>query len=640
MNAIKESYVLMGLAKKRELRARRALSKNIKERQLLVATSAFGEIRKDLMNNIGIERTKGFLFRYGWGLGKRDALKVKDRSDMTLKEKILTGPLSHTKTGQVIAESTNLQLDEAELNTFVCMEGTWYKSYEAEQHVKKFGTSNVSVCHTLTGYASGYLSTLFNETIIVKETTCAAEGARLCRWIGKRASEWGEEAAEYVDFLTEKPIILELEETYEELLQRRNKLAKIAEVQKILTETIMDGRGFQSIAEQIAAIIHAPLIIENFSLETVAVSPILRSTYEEIKTSFQNHIQTYGSISKTEKNRFLRTLRKTKVIDLPYHVRVITPIYLQGNIYGYASLILPHKSKDISLAEAVVERVATFCSLYLLNEQVKYETLERMKGNLLEDLIEGIIESKNEIIQRGKYLQVDLDKPYYVSILRYDPFSENVKCEIEFHEKILDAITRINKKNKTNILIAQRTKYVELYIPVEESEEKSIEAYIVQLVQQLKRNFPFARFQAGISERGTDVHKVKELHQQAKIAVRLGERNEEIIPFSDVGMIGALVAENDEATIVKNAERLLAPLFQKGKPVCEETLQSLYTYLKNARNLEQTAHDLSLSVSGVRYRVRKIEKELGRKLTDPLVNYELLLALQSLQIIGKVNLFY
>ncbi|BCJ88260.1 helix-turn-helix domain-containing protein [Effusibacillus dendaii] len=53
------------------------------------------------------------------------------------------------------------------------------------------------------------------------------------------------------------------------------------------------------------------------------------------------------------------------------------------------------------------------------------------------------------------------------------------------------------------------------------------------------------------------------------------------------------------------------------------TVQALYVFLVNGGNLEQTANDLSLSMSGLRYRIQKIETLIGQELRNPIVNYQL-----------------
>ncbi|HLR80129.1 MAG TPA: helix-turn-helix domain-containing protein [Bacillota bacterium] len=61
--------------------------------------------------------------------------------------------------------------------------------------------------------------------------------------------------------------------------------------------------------------------------------------------------------------------------------------------------------------------------------------------------------------------------------------------------------------------------------------------------------------------------------------------------------------------------------------------------LENGGNLEETAADLALSVSGLRYRIRKIEEILERDLRDPVENYQLLLSLQVLILIDELEVY-
>ena len=46
------------------------------ERIVLTSSAIFGTLRKDLTENLGTKRMKGFLMRYGWNLGAADAEKA------------------------------------------------------------------------------------------------------------------------------------------------------------------------------------------------------------------------------------------------------------------------------------------------------------------------------------------------------------------------------------------------------------------------------------------------------------------------------------------------------------------------------------------------------------------------------------
>jgi PucR family transcriptional regulator, purine catabolism regulatory protein len=48
---------------------------NLQNRSLIVDVHAFGSFRKDLIKSIGLERTKGFMFHYGWDMEMQDAKK-------------------------------------------------------------------------------------------------------------------------------------------------------------------------------------------------------------------------------------------------------------------------------------------------------------------------------------------------------------------------------------------------------------------------------------------------------------------------------------------------------------------------------------------------------------------------------------
>ena len=142
---------------------------------VLISISAFGTLRKNLIKNIGNERVKGFLIRYGWELGQEDAKKVLKKNLDTLKDAIEYGPILHRMRGNPEIEVTNLEMKPTNDKISVQMEGVWKGSYEAEEHLRQFGFSHTPVCFTLIGYASGYLSKICNQMVIFKELACQAE---------------------------------------------------------------------------------------------------------------------------------------------------------------------------------------------------------------------------------------------------------------------------------------------------------------------------------------------------------------------------------------------------------------------------------------------------------------------------------
>ena len=70
----------------------------------------------------------------------------------------------------------------------------------------------------------------------------------------------------------------------------------------------------------------------------------------------------------------------------------------------------------------------------------------------------------------------------------------------------------------------------------------------------------------------------------------------------------------------------------------DEFLKTLYAFLNNNGNLQQTMLDLNLSMSGLVYRLQKLEEMLKKDLRSSTHSFELMLLLKSLIILGKIEM--
>ena len=78
---------------------------------ILSSTDAWGVLRKDLIDTLGIQRAKRFLLRYGWNCGKNEARMLKDMvewdSDL---DWLVAGSQMHQIGGRVSSILNNLML--------------------------------------------------------------------------------------------------------------------------------------------------------------------------------------------------------------------------------------------------------------------------------------------------------------------------------------------------------------------------------------------------------------------------------------------------------------------------------------------------------------------------------------------------
>ena len=112
--------------------------KDPQERMVSIPVASIGMMKHELLETIGRERTKGFLLRYGWHTGVFDAVKMKELTWDDPREMLLAGPEMHTSHGYVEEAITGRVEADLEKRTLY-HDATWKNSYEAEEHIKRYG---------------------------------------------------------------------------------------------------------------------------------------------------------------------------------------------------------------------------------------------------------------------------------------------------------------------------------------------------------------------------------------------------------------------------------------------------------------------------------------------------------------------
>ena len=169
------------------------------QRMVLMASSALGVLRSELIESLGVERARGLLTRIGYNSGARDAqLTSTLRTNVSRVEAIYLGAQLHMLEGMVTVEPVRAEID-AESGHFYC-EFLWLGSAEDEEHMRLYGTGIEPACWMQTGYASGFASIFMGRPVLFREVECASQGSAHCRIIGKPVDDW-EGAEEDLRFL-------------------------------------------------------------------------------------------------------------------------------------------------------------------------------------------------------------------------------------------------------------------------------------------------------------------------------------------------------------------------------------------------------------------------------------------------------
>ncbi|HER43366.1 MAG TPA: sigma-54-dependent Fis family transcriptional regulator, partial [Candidatus Eisenbacteria bacterium] len=185
---------------------------------------AMAQLRKDLVNSIGVEQTRRVLARFGYYWGKADAAGMEKIADWDDREEWLrAGPHLHSLQG--VARTEIKDIETGEDGSFR-MEVIWHDSAEAEEQLLELGVSKDTGCWILEGYASGYASYWFGRPVHFKESTCRCRGDEICRVVGKDLDSWGPEAKQFIDDFAAEDVQGKIEALMAELRKKTLELAR------------------------------------------------------------------------------------------------------------------------------------------------------------------------------------------------------------------------------------------------------------------------------------------------------------------------------------------------------------------------------------------------------------------------------
>jgi len=159
------------------------------QRMVLMHAEALGALRRELIETMGLDRARGLLTRMGYLSGARDAALVRRQwPEAEPPVAAVAGTRLHALEGVVKVEVVRVSYDAATGD--YQGEFLWHNSSEDDEHIAVYGVSGSPACWMQTGYATGYVSTLFGRLILFREVACRSAGDAQCRVIGRSVELW------------------------------------------------------------------------------------------------------------------------------------------------------------------------------------------------------------------------------------------------------------------------------------------------------------------------------------------------------------------------------------------------------------------------------------------------------------------
>ena len=323
--------------------------------------------------------------------------------------------------------------------------------------------------------------------------------------------------------------------------------------------------------------------------------------------------------------------------DLDDYKRLITPIYFQKEVVAYCSFLY----KDLKLQEVdklILEQGALACSLYLFNERTRIQTELRLQGNLLDDILSNQINFE-EISKKSYYVGFQLNAPYFMMAICPNHQELTIRDELKFNDRLIKGISQFLKDRKINALLGQKSGNILIFLSegMLLKSENSKKRFCQALHEYCSSKYPSHDFKFGISSSSAKIEEASQLYDESTSSLRIANHYQKVVFFEFLG-IEEIMFQMENDPLQKFIRRNLGALIEEDKNKDMELTKTLFHYLSNGCNITKTARAMNFSISGLRYRLQKINELLETDINAPDVGYQIYLSLKLLIYWGELDI--
>ena len=161
------------------------------QRMLLFHAAAFAELRRELIERLGMGPAREIIMRLGYLQGFEDGVAIRqDQGERPVEELLALGPRLREVEGFVRNHPIDAMVFDGERGAF-WGDYVWTASCEAQAHLEQFGAGDEAACWIMLGYANGYCTAVTGLPVVWREIECVATGHSHCRVVGRALSDWG-----------------------------------------------------------------------------------------------------------------------------------------------------------------------------------------------------------------------------------------------------------------------------------------------------------------------------------------------------------------------------------------------------------------------------------------------------------------
>lgn len=467
--------------------------------------------------------------------------------------------------------------------------------------------------------------------------------------INKRNGAFSDDDARLLELLAgQLAIVIKNARLLKQMEQKNDLLRHSMEIHNRLTRMVLREREMGEMIQRLARLIGRDVIVQDHFFKVLGAS-----LKDEEKTLLQMEKAMAGEL--WQHPGFTKMLEQLvterQVVNLPAsprhglkQPRLIAPITLSNNILGYVS-ILENKQRTLGeLDYLAIEHAVTVFTLKMMQQKIAYDVAERIKGDFLNDLLNGNFQSSGDMLRRASYLGYDFSRPHQVLYVESREAAGNgVGKNKENHavehlqRSVFEIINNTLKKRLPgSMVVNMKEEAVVVIAPyLQQKSFPKPEEIAIIIKEAIKELAVGVNVLVGIGRVCSNVLDINNSYQEARRSIMIARKlnkNDDVVRYDSLGAYKLLFAVKDGDALQEYSTQLLGPILQYDREKNDILLQTLRSYLSCNCNNQKAADSLFIHLNTLKYRLQKIQELCGVELNDPEERLNLQLALKILEI--------
>jgi len=429
------------------------------------------------------------------------------------------------------------------------------------------------------------------------------------------------------------------------------RLKRSLEIHRRFTDLVLDGKGVNEICRTLADLLGSGVAVEDASFHLLAHAAGSTSDPHRRET-----IARHGTPPRVLYDpQIQRTLREVQESRRPMKVpafphlgmsreRIIAPILAANQLLGVIS-ILDHPPDNEELAFMAVEQAALAAALALIKEREVAEVEGRVRGEYLDDLVQGTYGDEAAAQRRARHLGYPLPGRHVLLLVDIDDFRGFLRAR-QLGEDAIQALKRefmrriagVVRSSYPRALLGARSDSVLALLPLGmdgQDQDERVHALGLQARETIADWRAGFTVSVGFSAPVDAPTGVATAHREVRAVMDTlarFRRWSQVVAVPELGLTGLLAGVSDDR-LVEFVNRHLGSLVEHDRARGANLIPTLKAYLE-AGEQQAAARRLRVHPNTLRYRLDRIREISGAELDDAETRLNLAVALRVQGLLG------